>query len=322
MNLRLRKHVGVVLEPSTGCFDAAGSAWGCIFQDPVGEDYYLYYSGCTSTSWRKASIGVAKSTNGTNFVKYDGKPLISVYGQCITPTVFEAHGKYWMAFAYSNGLIQPRSLALASADEPLGPWKVLGQLITPRDPWEGDSIDLGPSVVNLTDEDHLIYYSNATCGKISRVFYGRRLVRRLGVLKIEISDSGKVRCERWDHNPLVHLNGKRGAWNESLFCPGYIKSAERHYLFPATSLYSSGKPFKQYVGLIEDFGPFFQNPTYQGILINGPQEKNHIISNTRSEIAFDTPCPVMRDDELWLYYACMDRADLVWKTALSIYSIR
>jgi len=321
MILRLRKHAGIVLEPSSSSFDAAGSAWGCVLRDPKEGDYYLYYSGCTSTSWRNASIGVARSRNGTSFVKYDGNPIISAYGQCITPAVFEAHGKYWMAFAYSNRFLQARSLAFASADEPLGPWKLHGQLITPRDRWEGDSIDLGPSVVKLNDEDHVIYYSNATSGKLSRVLYGRGLVRCIGVLKIELSESGKMRCERWNYNPLVHLNGELGTWNESLFCPGYMKSSERHYLFPATSLYSKGRPFKQCVGLIEDSGPFFQSPTYQGILINGPQEKKDIISNSRSEMAFDTPCPVIRDGEVWVYYACMDRGDGIWKTALSIYSI-
>jgi len=46
-----------------------------------------------------------------------------------------------------------------------------------------------------------------------------------------------------------------------------------------------------------------------------------ILPNIKSEIALDTPSPLIKGDELWLYYAVMDRADGIWKTALSIFSI-
>jgi len=75
------------------------------------------------------------------------------------------------------------------------------------------------------------------------------------------------------------------------------------------------------VGLIEDTSPFFQHPTSIQILINGPEERSDILPSGRSEIALDTPCPILREKELWLYYSVMDRADMVWKTALSIFSL-
>ncbi|RLI17825.1 hypothetical protein DRO54_10970 [Candidatus Bathyarchaeota archaeon] len=90
---------------------------------------------------------------------------------------------------------------------------------------------------------------------------------------------------------------------------------------PAASTYSIGFPYKQYIGLIKDQSPYFLNPTKIGILIDGPKEKGKIISSIKSEIALDTPCPIIRGDELWLYYSAMDRADGIWKIALSIYSL-
>jgi hypothetical protein len=94
----------------------------------------------------------------------------------------------------------------------------------------------------------------------------------------------------------------------------------RHYLFPAASTYSIGRPYRQYVGLIEDSTVHFQNPICMRPLVDGRKDKNAILLNPKSEIALDTPCPLRVQDEIWLYYACMDRADGIWKTVLSIYS--
>jgi hypothetical protein len=44
-----------------------------------------------------------------------------------------------------------------------------------------------------------------------------------------------------------------------------------------------------------------------------------ILQNIKSEIALDMPSPLIKWDELWLYYAVMDRADGIWKTTLSIF---
>jgi len=57
------------------------------------------------------------------------------------------------------------------------------------------------------------------------------------------------------------------------------------------------------------------------MLIDGPKEKKHIMPSIKGEIALDTPCPIIKDNSIYLYYAVMDRADGVWKTALSIFFI-
>jgi hypothetical protein len=51
------------------------------------------------------------------------------------------------------------------------------------------------------------------------------------------------------------------------------------------------------------------------------EKKEKIIPGIKSEIALDTPCPIIRNGELWLYYSAMDRTDGVWKTALSIFPL-
>lgn len=43
--------------------------------------------------------------------------------------------------------------------------------------------------------------------------------------------------------------------------------------------------------------------------------------NIKSQIALDTPCPIIKEGKLYLYYAVMDRADKIWKTALTIFPL-
>jgi hypothetical protein len=144
----------------------------------------------------------------------------------------------------------------------------------------------------------------------------------IGILRLKFNSPTEVEAVRYEGNPLKHLNGSKGEWNESLFCPGYMRVGRRHYLLPAASTYSIGFPYKQYIGLIMDDSPYFENPKMKKILINGPQEKSLILHNCRNEIALDTPCPLVKDGKLWLYYSVMDRADGVWKTALSIFPLK
>jgi hypothetical protein len=323
--IKLKEHLGVVLTPSDQEFDRFGSGWSCMFRDEHEGIFYLYYTGWIDKSRIKASIGIATSKDGINFVKHPGNPVISIGRQSVTPAIFKAFGKYWMVFAIRTASSHGRKLAMAVAEQPLGPWTFVKELIEPEIAWEAISIDIGPSVVE-SDDERLIFYSNVASGFLSRLPYvrrlGRRFVRRhVGILKLKLTGSGEIQCSRWNRNPLAHLNGERGSWNESLFCPGYFRLRDKHYLLPSGSTYSVGAPYKQYIGLVEDSSPFFENPSSIATLIDGPEDKNQILPTARSEIALDTPSPLLRGNEIWLYYAVMDRADSIWKTALSIFSI-
>jgi len=330
--IRLKEHVGVVLRPSSQGFDAGASTFASLFKERTTENYYLYYTGSADTKWSQASIGVAESQDGLNFVKHSNNPVVSLGRESVTPALCRANGRYWMIFAYKMRRtrlpfvheVVGRTIGAACADDPLGPWRLVEQLAKPEANWEGNIIDLGPSIAVLNEDEFLVFYSNVpdrlprSLGPIS-VF--NNSARRIGLLKLKIRGSGNIEVEKWDKNPLGHLNGSKGSWNESLFCPGYFNLGNKHYLLPAASTYTTGFPYRQYIGLIEDSSPFFEHPSLKRILINGPQEKTALLPNARSEIALDTPSPVIRGNELWLYYAIMDRADGIWKTALSIFSI-
>ena len=151
-------------------------------------------------------------------------------------------------------------------------------------------------------------------------------IRRIGILKVRIRgvSPSSIEAMRFSGTPLNHLNGPKNTWNESVFCPGYIKLEGTHYLFPAASTYSVGFPYKQYIGMVTGNSPHFLKETSPPTkLIDGPAEKSQIIPNIKSEIALDTPAPYFDAEKrkLFLYYSVADRANESWKTALTTFDL-
>ena len=325
--MKLKSHKGLVLDTSREGWDSGAATFGTIVFDRDRRQYYLFYTGASDVNWSEASIGVAVSRDGLNFKKRDDlNPIINSKDlnlkEAVTPVVFQMQSNYFMAFAGKKAIGKGREILLAYSDDLMGPWRFVKQLIKPEYPWEGNDIDLGPSHVRLDETRILVYYSNVSNKLLRTLIFGPRYwFRTLGILEIKINTPNEIKAYRFNKNPLKHLNGPKGSWNESLFCPGYFRLGAFHYLLPAASTYSVGFPYKQFVGLVEDSSPYFLNPSKIDILIDGPREKKSILPSIRSEIALDTPCPVIRGDELWLYYSVMDRADGIWKLALSIYSL-
>lgn len=308
----------MIIEPSRD-FDAGASTFCCLFEEKNERKFYLFYTASVDNQWSSASIAVAKSRDGLSFKKLG--PVISIGVQSVTPAVFEAFDRYYMVFAFKPTKSKGRRLAIAVSDDPQGPWKFVQQLIEPEFEWEGKDIDIGPSVVCLNQNEFLIYYSNVSNNfSLRRLIFGPKIHRQIGILKLRISEH-KMHFERFTKNPLSHLNGPRGSWNESLFCPGYLCIKDKHYLFPSASTYSIGFPYRQYIGLMKSSTPFFEKLDFKDILIDGPRMKSQILPKVKSEIALDTPSPLMKGNEMWLYYAVMDRADNIWKTSLSVFQI-
>lgn len=319
IRFNINKHYGVVLEPTPEEFDACASAFCCFFKEINEKKCYLFYSGAADTEWSTASIGVATSQDGITFSKLG--PILSVGAQSVTPAVFKALGKYYMVFAFKTKESKGRRLGIALSDDPKGPWKFIQQLIEPTLCWEGNSIDLGPSVVHLSENEVLIYYSNVPPKLPTRSFiFSRKIYRQIGILILKISSNNEILAKKFPKNPLKHLNGSKGEWNESLFCPGYLYMNNKHFLLPSASTYSIGYPFRQYIGLVESSSPFFENILSMRILIDGYKMKPQIFPEAKDEIALDTPSPWIKENEIWLYYSIMDRHNKIWKTALTTLS--
>ncbi|MFQ5884069.1 MAG: hypothetical protein ACE5IO_03100 [Thermoplasmata archaeon] len=334
VEFQLKKHHGVVLEVG-GDIDSKGASFACAFQDEKRETY-LFYSSARDVDYRHSTICLAVSGDGIGFKKI-GKVLVNqeesfCRNSALTPAVFEAGGLYFMLIAGALDEDSSRQIGIADANNLVGPWRVRHVLLSPEDAWEGYGIDTGPAICT---EKMTAYYSNVSKKRsfprallkvetikrrVLREKWWHRLVRKLGVLELQFGGVG-ISARRFEGNPLSHLNGPRGSWNESLFCPGYARWDETHLLFSASSLYSSGPPFKQYIGVIEGDSPYFGKTSTMKKLIDGPVEKELVLRGAVAEIALDTPSPIILNDELWLYYAVMDRHDGIWKTALSIYRI-
>lgn len=330
-----RGHHGIVMDVSLSDFDRGSIAFASILpneEDP--KNLFLFYSGTQDAQWSHSSIGLAKSRDGLRFQKVSGNPVLEgtassfCYREAMTPTVTKISNRFYMIFSGRPALKSSRRIGIAYADDPKGPWHVLGEILKPTHLWEGVHIDNGPALVKLDETTFLIFYSTVTTPhKLDILASLRRYpIRRIGIAKIRIRGPSRSQIEvnKLSTNPLKHLNGPKGSWNESVFCPGYFQLSGMHYLFPAASTYSMGLPYKQYIGIASDNTPFFnKSQTHIEKLIDGPSEKSQIIPDIKSQIALDYPSPlfIKKKNKLFLYYSVADRADDVWKMALTTFDL-
>jgi hypothetical protein len=330
-----RAHHGIVLDVSKEGFDKAAASFGSIFVDPENPAMlYLFYSGAQDVSWSQAAIGLATSSDGLEFKKTEKNPVFqgpreSFCNQnVVAPVVTQIKNRLYMIFSGSSESNRSRRIGIAHADDPRGPWHYIGELIKPTHMWEGNDIDNGPSLVKLDDETILVYFSSVTSPKsfdILNLWRGYP-VRKIGILKVRIrgASSSSIEALRFKGNPLNHLNGSKGSWNESLFCPGYVQINDLHCLFPTGSTYSVGFPYRQHIGMVTGNSPYFDKKTSKiEKLIDGPEEKPKIFPSQKGEIALDTPAPFMnwQERKLSLYYSIADRTDEMWKIALTTFNI-
>jgi len=328
-------HHGIVLDVSSSGFDKGAATFGSVFADEDAPDTsLLFYSGARDVEWSHAAIGLAKSKDGFRFKKisntpiFEGSPKSFCYKEALTPAITRIKNRFYMIFAGKPSDRSFRRLGIAYADDPEGPWHLIGQLTKATQLWEGRDIDNGPNVIKLDHETILVFYSNVTSWKFFDIpaILRRYPIRRIGLLKVRIRSPSKSGIEvyKFPANPLKHLNGAKASWNESVFCPGYIQLDEIHFLFLAASTYSEGFPCKQYIGVAAGEDPYFskiKSPPRK--LIDGPSQKGSLMPNIRGAIALDTPSPHLRSEkgELLLYYSVMDHADSVWKIALSSFDL-
>jgi len=335
--LKTRIHRGIVLDVSHDGFDKAAACFGSIFSDSDDPKIsYLFYTGALDAGWSQAAIGLATSNDGFKFQKVGKTPILGgtlgsfCQQKALVPAVTRIGNRFYMVFSGSSMSKPSRRIGIAYADDLKGPWHIIGELIKPSFLWEGKAIDNAPSLVKLDDETILVYYCSVTSPKAYDVFAFLRgyPIRRIGILKLRIRGTSLSRIEalRFKGNPLRHLNGDKGSWNESLFCPGYIRLNEVSYLFPAAATYSMGflnKPSDS-IGMVTSNSPYFN----KGIskierLIDGPAEKSQILPLLKGEIELDTPVPLVNWEEkkLFLYYSVVDQTDQVWKTALTTFNL-
>lgn len=350
-----RVHHGVVLDVSAKGFDKGAATFGTVFVDEDDANtMYMFYSGAQDSMWSRSAIGLATSQDGLKFRKVgkepalEGTPSSFCYKEALTPAVTRMNNRFYMVFSGRRSDESSRRIGIAYADDPKGEWHIIGELIEPLLAWEDRHIENGPSIVKLNDETVLLFYSNVSFSGLDvltfvrqllfhrkirlssldvRTFLRRYMIRRVGILKLRIRGPSRSDIEalRFYGNPLKHLNGPKGSWNESLFCPGYFCFQGRHHLIPATSVYSGGFPYKRYVGLVASGSPYFSKtmPSCEK-LIDGPLEKRLLMPEINGEISLDSPSPYLscNEDKLFLYYSVMDQFNNVWKTALTTFNLR
>ena len=330
-----RSRHSIVLDVSVNDFDKGSVAFASILANVEdSKSSFLFYSGAQDVRWSRSSIGLAISRNAFEFQKVSDNPILEGTAnsfccfEAITPAATRISNRFYMVFSGRPALKSSRRIGIAFADDLRGPWHILGEILKPTHLWEGAHIDNGPTLVKLDETAFLVFYSSVTSPRKYDILASLRRypIRRIGVAKIRIRGPSLSQIEAYKlaTNPLKHLNGPKGSWNESVFCPGYFKLNDVHYLLPAASTYSLGFPYEQHIGIVSSNTPFFAKDHFNiENLIDGPSEKSQILPNIKSEIALDSPSPLLDREKgkLFLYYSVADRADYIWKIALTTFDL-
>lgn len=333
--IRYRAHKGLILDVSSEGFDKSSASFGSLFADDENAgNLFLFYSGAQDVPWSQCAIGLAVSKDGLEFRKISKDPVLTCprgsfcIREAVAPAVTRIGNNYYMIFSGRSSPKASRRIGIAYADDPKGPWHVIGEILKPTCLWEGSHIDNGPTIVKLEETSFLVFYSSVTTPHKFDIFARLRgyPIRRIGVAKVRVRGPSlsQIEVNKLSANPLKHLNGGKGSWRESVFCPGYLELNDVHYLIPATSTYSIGFPYEQHIGITSSNAPFFNESKIRiDKLIDGPSEKSQIIPGIESQIALDSPSPLLRKEEnkLYLYYSVADRADYIWKMALTTFDL-
>lgn len=334
-SLSNKTHHGIVLSVSSNGFSRGSVAFGSVFiNDNDPSDIFLFYSGALDTLWSHSAIGLAVSDNVSKFKKVSSNPILEgdaqsfCYREALAPAVIRVGNRFYMVFSGRSSSKESRRIGMAYADDPKGPWRIIGEILKPTHLWEGVHLDNGPTLVRLNETTFLVFYSNIMTPSRLDIFalLRRYPIRRIGIAKVRVRGPSLSQIEVYKHsaNPLKHLNAAKGYWNESVFCPGYFQLNGMHYMVPAGSTYSVGFPYKQYIGIASSSTPYFnKSHTHIGKLIDGPSEKSQIIPNIKSQIALDSPSPLLFEEKnkLFLYHSVADRADYVWRIALTTFDL-
>ena len=328
-------HHGIVLDVSDNGFDKWSVDFGSIYVDEDDPNtIFLFYSGTQDAQWSHSALGLAISDDAFTFQKISSDPILEGDSrsfsrrEAFTPAVTRIGNRFYMVFSGRSSAKTSRRIGIAYADDPKGPWHVIGEILKPTHLWEGVHLDNGPTLVKLDETTFLMFYSNLTTqSKLDIFAFLRRYpIRRVGIAKVRVRGPSLSQIEvyKLSTNPLKHLNGVKGSWNESVFCPGYFRLNDMHYMVPAASTYSVGFPYKQYIGMVSSDSQSFNNSqTRIEKLIDGSSEKSQIIQGIKSEIALDSPSALLvkEKNKLFLYYSVADRADYVWKIALTTFDL-
>lgn len=268
----------------------------------------------------KYQIGLATSKDGVSF-KFEKDPIMGPDGLPSTPVVIPHEDRFYMLFSHVPEGKYERRVGIAVSKDPEGPWKFIRDVIFPEKWWEAGAIDLGPGFVRVSKDEYLIYYSSIWRETSPRVilsykfpiikdlkFLKKRLfLRRIGVAVVKIGE--QVRAVKLE-SKTKELNGKIGSWRESVFCPSFWSGPCGNILLFASSNYSRGFPYDQYIGGVRVEGPYvraFQEDPW--ILISGPS----ISEGT----ALDSPLIVYANGRYRLYFSMMNRKEGIWRTYVS-----
>jgi hypothetical protein len=186
----------------------------------IGATYYLYYS--REISPLPGMIGLATSTDGINFVKYAGNPILTpdMVGEyhCAIPCVINVGGVYYMYYTSSsvNNFWTPNQYRVASSSDGIHFTK-LGVILTTSSSGS-DSVGVEQCKVYQASDGYMLVYEG-----FDGVAYS---------CNVATSSSPAGPFTKFSGNPIFQKSGVPGTFDQyQVATPYFYMMNEKLYLF-------------------------------------------------------------------------------------------
>jgi predicted GH43/DUF377 family glycosyl hydrolase len=187
------------------------------------DTIYLYYTAYNTTGSR--ALGLATSTDGFHFIKYEGNPILEGDGEgydafgVAQAQVLKADTGWVMYFNGRQiaGFSSGQAIGMATAPNLRGPWKKsIEPVLTTgkRGNWDSDFIYLGP-VRKLENGSYVLYYTSGAHLFPEGEFYIGMATSADGVRWKKYNDPATMDGPFTDSDPVV-TTGRTGEWDADI----------------------------------------------------------------------------------------------------------
>jgi hypothetical protein len=211
----------VIMPGKPGSWDDLYVITAYVLEDK--DTIYLFYTAYNKTGSR--ALGLATSTDGYQFTKYKGNPILrgdgvgyDAFGVAQAQVLKADPG--WVLYFNGReiaGFSSGPSIGRATSKSLTGPWKRSDNAVLTsgrKGEWDADFIYLGP-VRALNDTTYIMYYTGGPDINTEKNFFIGMATSKDGIKWNKHNDHATLNHPFADSDPVM-VTGKPGEWDENI----------------------------------------------------------------------------------------------------------
>ncbi len=271
--------------------------------------FYLYYLGGNISG--RMAIGLATSTDGYNFIKYGGNPILSPDDKgfdayTVGPGIVVKQDSIWLMYYNAQEMIAfaPGPYAgMASSNSPAGPWKKRETPVIAsgtKGEWDAGFI-IPSSVLLLEDGSFIMFYSGGEEVALFDNFFVGLATSADGITWEKYNDEQTTQRPFSDSDPVL-MPGKPGEWDDAfVWMANVTKSPEGYRMYYSGAGLNLRQDIK-YIGYATSkdgihWEKYRENPVYQFA-------DEWFIQKNGGNGYLENPSILYHDTLCFMYYDC------------------